>query len=204
MSASDIGADGPRTKSGIATTKADGKFELNQTNNGADRFIRVEARLVGDDLEVNDSKLDDLASLDLLDENWRTVWKSKGQVSGPGVPTGSRIFGGSTSFDLGDETYRRQALIWYARATLDRFVQEDPWFVLKGKYTAIYQRTRSVAPRTPTGSPACPTWTSGARGSTGSPRRCSTSSCTCGTTTTTPGPSTGSVRLRCAATIRWT
>ena len=139
VSASDIGADGPWTKWGIATTKADGKFELNQTNNGADRFIRVEARLVGDDLEVNDSKLDDLASLDLLDENWRTVWKSNGQVSGPGVPTGSQIFGGSTSFDLGDETYRRQALIWYVlRATLDRFVQEDPWFVLKGKYAAIY------------------------------------------------------------------
>ncbi len=139
VSASDISGDGPWTKWGIATTDADGDFELNQTNNGADRFIRVEARLVGDDLEVNDSDLDDLASLDLLDENWRTVWKSNGQVAGPEVDTGFRIFGGSSSFDLGDETYRRQALIWYVlRATLDRFVREDPWFVLKSKYAAIY------------------------------------------------------------------
>ena len=61
------------------------------------------------------------------------MWKSNGQVSGPGVRPAPNL-GGSTSFDLGDETYRRQALIWYVlRATLDRFVQEDPWFVLKGK-----------------------------------------------------------------------
>jgi hypothetical protein len=139
VSASDISGDGPWTRWGIATTDADGDFELNQKNNGADRFIRVEARLVADDLEVNDSKLDDLTSLDLLDENWRTVWRSNGQVTGPDVDTGFRIFGGSTSFDLGDETYRRQALIWYVlRTTLDRFGREDPWFVLKGKYAAIY------------------------------------------------------------------
>jgi hypothetical protein len=139
VSASDISSDGPWTKWGIATTDSDGDFELNQTNNGIDRFIRVEARLVADDLEVNDSDLDDLASFDLLDENWRTVWKSDGQVDGPDVNIGYRIFGGSSSFDLGDETYRRQALIWYVlRTTLDRFEREDAWFKMKSKFAAIY------------------------------------------------------------------
>ena len=139
VSASDISGDGPWTGWGVVTTDADGDFELKETNNGNDRFIRVEARLVGDGLEVNDSDLDDLVSLDLLDENWRIVWKSNGQVEGPEVNTGFRIFGGSSSFDLGDETYRRQALIWYVlRATLDRFKREDPWFEMKGKFAAIY------------------------------------------------------------------
>ena len=128
VSASDISGDGPWTNWGIATTDADGDFTLNQTNNGTDRLPSASrARLVGDDLEVNDSDLDDLASLDLLDENWRTVWKSNGQVAGPEVNTGFRIFGGTTSFDLGDETYRRQALIWYVlRTTLNQFTREDP------------------------------------------------------------------------------
>ena len=54
-----------------------------EANNGKSRFLRVRVRLVGGDLEVNDSKLDDLASFDLLDENWRTVWESDGQLEGP-------------------------------------------------------------------------------------------------------------------------
>ena len=103
------------------------------------RFLRVRARLVGDDLEVNESKLDDLASFDLLDTNWRTVWESNGQLEGPAVSIGTRVFAAGGALDLGSETYRRQALIWYVlRTAIDRLEAEDPWFAMNRKIAAIY------------------------------------------------------------------
>ena len=94
---------------------------------------------MGDDLEVNESKLDDLASFDLLDLNWRTVWKSGVQLEGPTVQVGTRVFAAGAALDLGNETFRRQALIWYVlRTAIDRLEQEDSWFVMKSKMAAIY------------------------------------------------------------------
>ena len=94
---------------------------------------------MGDDLEVNESKLDDLASFDLLDLNWRTVWKSGVQLEGPTVQVGTRVFAAGAALDLGNETFRRQALIWYVlRTTIDRLEQEDSWFAMKSKMAAIY------------------------------------------------------------------
>lgn len=98
---------------GTVRTDAEGDFSLRETNSGKSRFLRVRARLVGSDLEVNDSKLDDLASFDLLDTNWRTVWKSNGQLQGPAVPIGTCVFAAGGAEDLGSENFRRQALIWY-------------------------------------------------------------------------------------------
>jgi hypothetical protein len=139
VSASDIGASGPWTSWGTVRTDADGDFSLSETNNGRTRFFRVEARLVGPDLEVNESKLDDLASIDVLDLNWRTVWKSNVQLDGPEVSIGTRVFAAGQPLDLGDATFRRQALIWYVlRTALDRMESEDPWFAMNGKIAAIY------------------------------------------------------------------
>ena len=124
---------------GTARTDADGNFALRETNNGKSRFLRVRARLVGSDLEVNESKLDDLASFDLLDTNWRTVWESDGQMEGPAVAIGTRTFGGGSAWDLGSETFRRQGLVWYVlRSAIDRLVAEDSWFAMKRKIAAIY------------------------------------------------------------------
>ena len=139
VSASDLGADGPWTEWGTVRTDADGDFTLTEANNGNTRFFRVQARLVGPDLEVNDSDLDDLASLDLLDLNWRTVWKSGVQLAGPTVTVGTRVFKAGNALDLGNATYRRQALIWYVlRTAIDRLESEDPWFAMNGKIAAIY------------------------------------------------------------------
>ena len=121
VSASDIGGDGPWTHWGTVRTDADGDFTVLETNNGRTRFFRVQARLVADDLEVNESEIDDVASFDLLDLNWRTVWKSCGQLEGPAVPVGTRVFASGGALDLGNSTSRRQALIWYVlRTTIDR------------------------------------------------------------------------------------
>jgi hypothetical protein len=54
----------PWTSWGTVRTDADGDFTLQEAKNGKSRFLRVRARLAGGDLEVNDSKLDDLASFD--------------------------------------------------------------------------------------------------------------------------------------------
>ncbi len=96
VSASDIGADGPWTEWGTVRTDADGDFALSETNNGGTRFFRVQARLVGVDLAIEDGTLGDLRSLDLLDKNWRTIWKSgdsarrpSGLRRHPGVRVGS-------------------------------------------------------------------------------------------------------------------
>ena len=91
VSARDVSV-APWSDWGTVRTDADGDFTLRETNNGKSRFLRVRARLVGDDLEVNESKLDDLASFDLLDTNWRTVWESNGQLEGPAVSIGTRVF----------------------------------------------------------------------------------------------------------------
>jgi hypothetical protein len=71
VSASDLGADGPWTEWGTVRTDADGDFSLSETNSGKTRFFRMQTRLVGADLAVQDGTLDDLESLDLLDRNWR-------------------------------------------------------------------------------------------------------------------------------------
>jgi len=139
VSASDLGADGPWSDWGTVRTGSSGAFELRESNNGKTRFFRVQARLVASDLEVNDAKVDDLLALDLLDTNWRTVWKSNDQRSGPAVPAGTLVFAAGGREDLGNETFRRQALIWFVlRTAVDRLVQEDPWFAMKRKFAAIY------------------------------------------------------------------
>ena len=139
VSASDIGADGPWTEWGTVRTDADGDFTVSETNNGKTRFFRVQARLVGPDLMVEDGTLGDLKSLDLLDKNWRTVWKSETQRDGPAVSVGTRVFASGQSLDLGNATFRRQALIWYVlRSAIDRLEAEDPWFGMQTEIRAIY------------------------------------------------------------------
>ena len=124
---------------GTVRTDGGGNFSVSEANSGKSRFLRVRARLVGDDLEVNESKLDDLASFDLLDTNWRTVWESNGQLEGPSVSIGTRIFAAGGAHDLGNETFRRQALIWYVlRSAIDRLEREDAWFAMNRKIAAIY------------------------------------------------------------------
>jgi hypothetical protein len=139
VSASDIGADGPWTEWGTVRTDADGDFTVSETNNGKTRFFRVRARLVSPDLMVEDGTLGDLKSLDLLDTNWRTVWKSETQREGPAVSVGTRVFASGQSLDLGNATFRRQALIWYVlRSAIDRLEAEDPWFGMGTEIRAIY------------------------------------------------------------------
>jgi hypothetical protein len=139
VSASDIGADGPWTEWGTVRTDADGDFTVSETNNGKTRFFRVQARLVGPDLMVEDGTLGDLKSLDLLDKNWRTVWKSDTQREGPAVSVGTRVFASGQALDLGNATFRRQALIWYVlRSAMDRLEAEDPWFGMQTEIRAIY------------------------------------------------------------------
>ena len=157
VSASDIGADGPWTEWGTVRTDADGDFAVSETNNGRSRFFRVQARLYGADLVVEDGTLADLGALDLADRNWRTIWKSDTQREGPAVSVGTRVFASGQALDLGDPIFRRQALIWYVlRATIDRLKDEDPWFAIGIQTKALYpsnpfiahvlQRRRQVVP----------------------------------------------------------
>ncbi len=139
VSASDIGADGPWTEWGTVRTDADGDFALSESNNGRTRFFRVQARLVGVDLAVEDGTLGDITSLDLLDLNWRTIWKSETQREGPAVSVGTRVFASGQPLDLGNSTFRRQALIWYVlRTAIDRLEDEDSWFSVNREIKAIY------------------------------------------------------------------
>src|SRR5262245_42456681 len=139
VSASDIGADGPWTEWGTVHTDADGDFSLSESNNGRTRFFRVQARLFGVDLSVEDGTLVDIKSLDLLDKNWRTIWKSGTQLEGPAVSVGTRVFASGQPLDLGTATFRRQALIWYVlRTALDRLEDEDPWFRCGPEIKAVY------------------------------------------------------------------
>src|SRR5262245_27185432 len=139
VSASDLGADGPWTEWGIVRTDADGDFTLSESNNGRTRFFRVQARLAGPDLTVEDGTLEDLQSLDLLDRNWRTIWKSGTQREGPAVPVGTRVVASGQSLDLGDPIFRRQALVWYVlRSAIDRLEDEDPWFAMSTEVKGIY------------------------------------------------------------------
>ena len=94
-------------------TDADGDFAVSETNNGKSRFFRVQARLYGVDLVVEDGTLADVGALDLADRNWRTIWKSGTQREGPAVSVGTRVFVFGQSLDLGDPIFRHQALIWY-------------------------------------------------------------------------------------------
>ncbi len=139
VSASDLGADGPWTDWGTVRTDADGDFALSETNNGQTRFFRVQARLVGVDLAVDDGTLGDLSSLDLLDKNWRTIWKSETQREGPAVSAGTRVFASGQPLDLGSSIFRRQALIWFVlRSAIDRLEDEDPWFTMSSEVRAVY------------------------------------------------------------------
>jgi hypothetical protein len=120
-------------------TDADGDFSLSETNNGRNRFFRVQARLVSADLEVGDGFLEDLTSIDIADRNWRTIWKSGSQLEGPRVSVGTRVFASGNAFDLGDAIARRQAVIWYMlRTAIDRLEDEDGWFAFDRKITALY------------------------------------------------------------------
>jgi hypothetical protein len=139
VSASDIGGDGPWTEWGTVRTDADGDFALSETNNGRTRFFRVQTRLVSADLVVEDGTGGDIKSLDLLDRNWRTIWKSETQREGPAVSVGTRVFASGQPLDLGTAIFRRQALIWYVlRSAIDRLEAEDPWFSVNREIKAIY------------------------------------------------------------------
>jgi hypothetical protein len=139
VSASDLGADGPWTEWGTVRTDADGDYSLAETNNGRTRFFRVQARLNSADLEIDDGTLDDLQSIDLLDKNWRIIWKSGVQLDGPAVAVGTRVIASGQSFDLGDPILRRSALVWYVlRSAIDRLVSEDPWFAIAPEVRVIY------------------------------------------------------------------
>ena len=154
VSASDVGADGPWTEWGTVRTDADGDFSVSESNNGRDRFFRVQARLVGVDLAVDDGTLGDIKALDLLDKNWRTIWKSESQRVGPAVAVGTRVFASGQPLDLGSATFRRQALIWYVlRSAIDRLEDEDPWFAVSNEVRGVYpaktatQTSYNSAPR---------------------------------------------------------
>ena len=139
VSASDVGADGPWTEWGTVRTDADGDFSVAETNNGRTRFFRVQARLNSSDLEVEDGTVDDMTSLDVLDKNWRTIWKSGSQLDGPAVSVGTRVIASGQSFDLGDPIFRRSALVWYVlRSAIDRLNAEDAWFAITPEVKAIY------------------------------------------------------------------
>jgi hypothetical protein len=139
VSASDLWADGPWTHWGTVRTDADGDFSLRVADNGRTRFFRVEARLYSADLEIDDGTLDDIESVDVLDQNWRTVWKSGVQLEGPAVAVGTRVVAAGGSFDLGDATFRRWALIWYVlRSAIDRLNAEDAWFAISDPVKAVY------------------------------------------------------------------
>ncbi len=139
VSASDVGADGPWTEWGTVRTDADGDFSVAETNNGRTRFFRVQARLNSSDLEVEDGTVDDITSLDVLDKNWRTIWKSGSQLDGPAVSVGTRVIASGQSFDLGDPIFRRSALVWYVlRSAIDRLNAEDAWFAITPEVKAIY------------------------------------------------------------------
>ena len=139
VSASDLGASGPWTSWGKVRTDSDGRFNLSETNNGKDRYFRVQVRLVGTDLEVEDPTIGDIGSLDVTDKNWRTVWKSGSQLDGPSVSVGTRVVAAGGAEELGDVTFRRQALIWHVlRTAIDRLEAEDSWFGLGTKVVAVY------------------------------------------------------------------
>ncbi len=139
VSASDIGASGPWSNWGKVRTDSDGHFNLRETNKGKNRFFRVQVRLFSADLEVEDPTSGDIKSLDVTDKNWRTIWKSGSQLDGPSVSVGTRVVAAGGGQDLGDVTFRRQALIWYVlRSAIDRLEAEDSWFGLGTKVVAVY------------------------------------------------------------------
>jgi hypothetical protein len=120
---------GPWRDGGTASTGADGSFLVRDGNHGKSRFLRVRARLVGPDLEVSD-----LASSDRLDTPWRTIWESTGPLEGSAVSIGTRVFAPGGAGDLGNPSFRRQALVWYVlRTAIDRLEAEDPWFAMNRK-----------------------------------------------------------------------
>ena len=144
VSASDISASGPWSDWGSGRTDADGDWSVSESNNGASRFLRVRARFLAADLELEDPTLGDIGHLDLTDKNWRTVWRSNGQLSGPAVSVGTRVFASGQPEDLGDAMNRRRAVVWYTlRTALDRLKAEDPWLAIAGKVIAVYP-ARSV------------------------------------------------------------
>src|SRR4051812_47823853 len=125
VSASDIGRSGPWTPWGIVRTGSDGRFQVSEENSGRTRHFRVQTRLLGDDLEIEDPTLGDITALDVTDRNWRTVWTTTEQLEGPAVNVGSRVFAAGQPEDLGDAAYRRRALIWYVlRTAIDRLCEE--------------------------------------------------------------------------------
>src|SRR5262249_29712772 len=137
--ASDGGADGPWTRWGTARTQANGHSTLEVTNTGRRRFLRVEARVHGADRVAADGPIVDGTSLDLFGRTWRASWKSQAQREGPNVSVGTRVIAAGQSFDLGDATFRRAALVWYVlRSAIDRLEAEDGWFAIAPSVVAIY------------------------------------------------------------------
>jgi len=145
VQACDLGSDGPWSTWGTVRTGADGGFSLSASNPGRTRAFRVQARLVGPNLAVEDGSLVDLGDLDLADRNWRTIWKSDEQLDGPAVDVGTRLVAAGQPLDLCDGVFRRQALVWYLlRATLDRLTTQDPWFGVGRQLKVLYPARSAV------------------------------------------------------------
>ncbi|NYE21496.1 hypothetical protein [Microbacterium immunditiarum] len=139
VQASDVSASGPWTTWGTARTDAQGAFRVTEENNGKTRFFRVQARLVASDLTVEDGSLVDLSKVDIADRNWRLIWKSSGQLSGPSVSLGTKVIASGQPHDLGSVEFRRQAMLWYLhRTTIDELKRQDAWFAIDDQVKVLY------------------------------------------------------------------
>ena len=139
VSASDIGADGPWTEWGTVRTDADGDFSVAETQQRPDQVLPCAGP--PEQLRSGGRRRHGRGhgSLDVLDRNWRTIWKSGSQLDGPAVSVGTRVIASGQSFDLGDPIFRRSALVWYVlRSAIDRLNAEDAWFAITPEVKAIY------------------------------------------------------------------
>ena len=128
VSACDDAADASWSDWGIARTDAAGEFTLRKATSGNARWLRVQIRLAGANLEVDGGVRD-----------WRTVWCSKSPREGPALSIGTRVFALGGRDDLGDEIFRRQALVWVVlRSAIDHLQTQGDWFAPHGKVRAVY------------------------------------------------------------------
>lgn len=139
VEASESGPSGPWSAWATTRTGADGGFTATCPAGGTGRFLRVQARLAGPDLGVEDATAVELAYPGSADRAWRTIWASDAELAGPDGDLGTRLVASGEPGDLGDAIFRRQALIWYVlRTTIDRLAAEDPWHRIGRPLTVLY------------------------------------------------------------------
>jgi len=123
-------------KWGTVRTGKGGHFTLTASKDKKARYIRVRVRFKDDDLDVKGPVLS------ALDSNRHTVYKSTSKLEGPAIDIGTRTFQAGGNQDLGEEDYRRQAVVWYlCRTAIDTLVEKDPYFAFKKKINVIYPAT---------------------------------------------------------------